>query len=803
MKIAFSWLKEHIDFKESAEEIGKKLTASGLEVEGIENIETIKGSLEGVFVGEVKSCTKHPDADKLSITTVDVGGHELLHIVCGAPNVAAGQKVLVATVGATLYPSPEENFTIKKAKIRGVESTGMICAEDELGLGKSHDGIMVLNADAVIGTPAAKFLNLLSEEVIEIGLTPNRVDAASHYGVARDIQALTKNILKPIEDFSFETQGTSPFSISISNQQACQRYCGVFIENIEVKESPEWLKSRLKSIGINPKNNIVDITNYILHDVGQPLHAFDASKIHGNKIIVKLAQENDKLITLDDVERSLNKEDLIIADANNTPLCLAGVMGGKESAVTEKTTSIFLESAYFNADFVRKTSLKHGLKSDSSYRFERGTDPNMVKKGLLKACSLIEELTGGNAVGEIIEHYPTAIENFKFEINIQKVLELIGVEIEHNTVKKILNSLDIKILQENGLFWSLEVPSYRIDVQREADIAEEILRIFGFENVPISKNLKAQFLASNNNSKDETIHTVAELLASNGFYEITTNSLTKPQYAEWIEGLGNENSVFILNKLSEEHEVMRQSLLFSGLEVVKRNLNRKVENQKIFEFGKTYHKVGSKYIEKNVLGIWMTGNNNEESWLEKNITIQFHNLSSIVLSILEKTGVDFKNQIKTTASYLSGGLDLNLRKENIAKIGAIKGQLLQKIEIDQVVFYAEIDFDVLLSQINCKLVVEELSKYPEVRRDLSIVLDQNVSFDEVRKLTDTIEKTLIKSINVFDIYSGENLEKGKKSYSVSYILSDSESTLKDSVIDGLMNRLIDAYESKLNAVIRR
>jgi phenylalanyl-tRNA synthetase beta chain len=802
MKIAVSWLKDHIEFKESAEEIGKKLTASGLEVEGIEIIESIKGGLKGVVVGEVMSCEKHPDADKLSVTTVNVGAEELLPIVCGAPNVAKGQKVLVATLGTTLYPSPDENFTIKKAKIRGVESIGMICAEDELGLGKSHDGIMVLDAGAIVGTPAAELLNLSSEEVIEIGLTPNRVDAASHYGVARDIQALTSSRLKPIaQEQKFE--GKSPFSIEVTNQEACPRYCGLYLENITVKESPEWLKNRLKSIGVNPKNNVVDITNYILHDLGQPLHAFDSTKVAGQKIVVKLAKEGDVLTTLDEVERKLNTEDLIIADGNQTPLCLAGVMGGLESGVKISTTSIFLESAYFSADYVRKSSLKHGLKSDSSYRFERGTDPNMPRLALNKAVTLLQELAGAKVVGELLEFYPNPVSNFEFDINIQRVLDLIGVQIDHTRVREILTALDITIKQEKDLIWSVEVPAYRVDVTREADVAEEVLRIFGFENVPISKNLSAKFLASNNNSEDETIHSVAEFLASNGYFEITTNSLTKPQYADWIEGLGNENSVFILNKLSEDHEVLRQSMLFSGLEVINRNLNRKVENQKLFEFGKTYHKVDGQYIEKKVLSIWITGNGKDESWLAKNAKVIFHDLSSIVLSIFEKTGVSFKNQVSTTATYLSGGLDLNIRKATLAKIGAIKGALLQKMDIDQVVFYAEIDFDALMSQINRKLVVEELSKYPEVRRDLSIVLDENVSFEEVKKITYTIDNKLIKSINVFDIYSGENLEKGKKSYSVNYILSDTESTLKDTVIDNLMNRLIDAYEAQLKAVIRR
>jgi phenylalanyl-tRNA synthetase beta chain len=803
MKIAVSWLKDHIKFEESAEEIGKKLTASGLEVEGIECIESIKGGLKGVVVGEVKTCVKHPDADKLSITTVDLGSEELVQIVCGAPNVAAGQKVLVATVGTTLYPTPDENFTIKKAKIRGVESIGMICAEDELGLGKSHDGIMVLDANAKIGTAASDFLNIQSEEVIEIGLTPNRIDAASHFGVARDIQALTGNKLIKIDTQEIEKKGDSPFKLEVSNAEACPRYCGLYIQNVKVQESPEWLKSRLKSIGINPKNNLVDITNYILHDLGQPMHVFDADKIAGGKVNIRLAKENEKLQTLDEVERKLGNEDLVIADGNGKVLCLAGVMGGMESAVTLETKNIFLESAYFSADYVRKSSLNHGLKSDSSYRFERGIDPNTAKIGIQKAFQFIQEMAGGEALGGVQEFYPKKIENFVFDINLDRVLGLIGVEIPTEKVKAILDSLEIKILSEINKNWTIEVPSYRVDVQREADISEELLRIYGFDQVPISKDLSAKFLASNNNGEDESIHTIAEMLASNGFYEIITNSLTKPHYAEWIDGLGNENSVYILNKLSEEHEVMRQSMLFSGLEVLARNFNRKVTNQKIYEFGKTYHKIDGKYIEKKVLSLFLTGNSKEESWIEKEAKVQFNNLAQAVLSILEKSSLKLKNQTKTEKTIFSAGLDFNLKKGKIASLGAVKAQLLEKMDIDQVVFYAEIDLELLISQQNKNLVAEELSKYPEVRRDLSLVIDKNVTFEEIRKATQSIGSQLIKSTNVFDVYVGENLEQGKKSYSVSYILSDTENTLKDEVIDGLMNKLIQLYEKQLGAVIRR
>lgn len=803
MKIALSWLKDHINFTESPEEICTKLTASGLEVEGLEEVESIQGGLKGVVVGEVKTCKPHPDADKLKITTVDVGTGELLPIVCGAPNVAAGQKVVVATVGTTLYPSPDEPFKIKKAKIRGVESLGMLCAEDELGLGQSHQGIMTLDAKTKIGTSAAELFKLQSEQIIEIGLTPNRADATSHYGVAREIQALTGHKLKEIQGAGVLVDGNCPIVIGIANTQACPRYAGALIQNVQIKESPEWLKTKLKSIGIAPKNNAVDLTNYILHDLGQPIHAFDADQIKGEKIIVGNLADGTKFTTLDEKERELKPEDLMICDGNSRPLCLGGVLGGLNSGVSKNTTSIFLESAYFSADAVRKSSLVHGIKTDASFRFERGTDPESVLPALQKAIKLLCELTGGEVVGGITDIYPQKIPNFKFDVSISQIQGLIGVEIPESRIKEILSSLEIKIEDQSGDSLSLVVPSYRVDVQRQADVAEEVLRIFGFENVPIDKNLSSKFLASNNNQNEIVTDKIAEVLIGNGFYESITNSLSKPQYTEFIEGLEESQNVQILNKLSEDLGIMRQSLLFSGLEVIKHNINRQHENAKLFEFGKTYHLREGSYVEHKVLGLWVTGNTNSESWYKKTTPSDFLSIATPISLFFERLGIKVTKQEKTAHQQFSSGIDLKARNQVIGSAGQVKQALLEKAGINQPVFYAEFDFEALAAFGTDQLKVETLSKYPEVRRDLSVVLDLSATFEEVQAVARKTEKKLLKKVNVFDTYRGEKLEQGKKSYSVSFVLQDKENTLTDKVIDQVMNKLIQNFERELGAVIRR
>lgn len=803
MKVAYNWLKDHITFNETAEEISAKLTASGLEVEGIEEIETIKGGLKGVVVGEVLTCEKHPDADKLSVTTVNVGEEEPLNIVCGAPNVAQGQKVLVATIGTTLYPSPEDSFKIKKAKVRGIESSGMICAEDELGLGNSHDGILVLDSGEKVGTPAAKVFKVENEQVIEIGLTPNRADGASHYGVARDIQALTGNKIKDAKASKVEVTNNCPIKIEVTNSDACPRYSGVLIENVTVKESPEWLQNRLRVLGINPKNNIVDITNYILHDLGQPLHAFDSTKITGNKVVVGNLTEGTLFTTLDEVERKLKAADLMISDANGTPLCIGGVMGGIHSGVTEETTSVFLESAYFSPDTTRKSSLVHTIKSDAAFRFERGTDVEMVLPALQKAIDLIKELSGGEVNGGITDVYSKQIENFKVTASVKRIQAQIGVEIPTERIKEILTSLDIKIISDDDGILNLEVPSYRVDVQREADITEEVLRIFGFENVPLDKNLSTKFLATSNDRNEKIYDHASEVLVSNGFYEIITNSLSKPEYSQIIEGINEEEDVNILNKLSEDLGIMRQSLLCTGLEVLERNINRRQGSVKAFELGKTYRLIDGTYEEKKVLSLWVTGNNKSESWKSPDEQADFLTLSSPLSLVLERLGITLSDQKSTNSKLLSGGIDLICRNKTLGIAGKVKNHLTEKLGVEQAVYYAELDFDFLCEASTSKLKAEELSKFPKVRRDLSIVLDSDSTFQEVKRVAFKTEKKLLKKINVFDTYEGENLEEGKKSYSVSFLLEDKEKTLTDKIIDKTMNKLIANFEREINAVIRR
>lgn len=803
MKIAYNWLKDHITFNETAEEISAKLTASGLEVEGIEEIETIKGGLKGVVVGEVLTCEKHPDADKLNITTVNVGEKDVLNIVCGAPNVAKGQKVLVATIGTTLYPSPEESFKIKKAKVRGIESFGMICAEDELGLGNSHEGILVLDPSEKIGTPAAQVFNVENEQIIEIGLTPNRADGASHYGVARDIQALTGNKINDIKSTKVNVSNNCPIEIEVTNSEACPRYSGVLIENVTVKESPEWLQNRLRVLGINPKNNVVDITNYILHDLGQPLHAFDSATITGNKVIVGNLPEGTKFTTLDEVERKLSGKDLIISDSKSTPLCIGGVMGGINSGVTEKTTSVFLESAYFSPDSTRKSSLVHTIKSDAAFRFERGTDIEMVLPALEKAIQLIEELSGGKVKGGITDVYSKKIKDFSVTASVKRIQSQIGVEIPSERIKEILTSLDITINSDDNGILNLTVPSYRVDVQREADITEEVLRIFGFENVPLDKNLSTKFLASSNDSNEKLFDHASEVLISNGFYEIITNSLSKPEYTNLIDGLEESENVHILNKLSEDLGIMRQSQLFTGLEVLSRNINRRQETVKAFELGKTYHLIDGEYSERKVLSLWVTGSDKAESWNTTNRKADFLSLSSPLSILLERLGINLNDQRPTESKLFSGGIDLICRNKVLGSAGKVKNNLLDEMDIEQEVFYAEIDFEFLCEASSGKLKVNELSKFPRVRRDLSIVLDKTSTFEEVKRIAFKTEKKLLKKVNVFDTYEGENLEEGKKSYSVSFLLEDNEKTLTDKVIDKTMNKLIANFEREINAVIRR
>jgi phenylalanyl-tRNA synthetase beta chain len=800
MKISYQWLQEFIELKESPERTAELLTKAGLEVESVDAFESLKGGLKGLVVGEVLTCEKHPGADKLSKTTVDVGNGTILPIVCGAPNVAAGQKVVVATVGTTVYPVSGEPFKINKAKIRGEVSEGMICAEDEIGLGVSHDGILVLTTELPNGTPAAELFDVTSDAVLEIGLTPNRADAASHLGVARDLVALLRKPLKNFQKPFNASGGSCPVSISIETPESCLRYSGLVISNLEVKESPAWLQNRLKSIGLNPINNVVDATNYMLHHLGQPLHAFDLSKVKGAKIRVAHVSEGTSFVTLDGTSRKLSANDLMICNESEA-MCIAGVFGGKDSGVSESTTSIFLESAYFSPTSVRKTAQRHGLKTDSSFRFERGTDPNMPVVALQQAAMLIQEIAGGT-ISEAIDVYPKPVENFRIDTSYETIDRLIGKKIGNERIREILTDLGIQILNNNEEHMNLSVPPFKVDVQKDADIVEEVLRIYGYDNIELSDRLSAAYLANfPEKDKDKLHKLLGSLLSDNGFNEIMTNSLTKPVYAESL-GLAGE-SVEILNKLSEELAVMRQSMLFTGLEVIAHNVNRRQKDLKLYEFGKVYRKSEGKYIEENKLAVYCTGNQQSESWNTTNKTSDFFELNAFVTKILSKLHIQPISKSEATAGVFSYGNAYSLKKNNVVEIGKVSDKFLKLVDLKQPVFYAEFNLDALVKLYNNKITFSELNKFPEVRRDLSLVLDKKITFDQIQDLALKQEKKLITDINVFDVYEGKNLGEDKKAYAISFTLQDFEKTLTDQVIEATMNKLMATFEKELNAVIRK
>ncbi|MDQ6478017.1 phenylalanine--tRNA ligase subunit beta [Dyadobacter sp. LHD-138] len=804
MKISYKWLKELIEITETPEEIGKLLTGTGLEVEGIEEVESIKGGLKGVVIGEVLTCEKHPEADRLKITTVDVGLEQPLNIVCGAPNVAVGQKVILATVGATLYPTgSEEPLVLKKSKIRGALSEGMICAEDELGLGQSHDGILVLDTDLPNGTPASEYFGISSDYLIEIGLTPNRADAASHYGVARDLKAvLNRAITLPsVDAFAVDNQSL-PISVRVENSEAAPRYAGLTITGIKVGDSPEWLKQRLATIGIRSINSIVDITNYICHELGQPMHAFDADKITGNKVIVKTVTAGTPFVTLDGQDRKLSDADLMICNETE-PMCIAGVFGGLTSGVTAETTSIFLESAYFSPIWVRRTAQRFALKTDSSFRFERGTDPNMPLYALKRSALLVKEIAGGSISSDIVDLYPNPVENFEVKVSYRHIDRLLGKSLEKSLIKTILNGLDITITNEDENGFIAVVPPYRVDVQREADIIEEILRIYGFDQIELSSGLSSDYLSDFPvNDPEKLKMRISELLAANGFNETITNSLTKPEPQSTLGDSVFGNPVKILNYLSEDLSVMRQTLIFSGLEVVAYNVNRRQKDLKLFEFGKTYHEVNGKYTEKERIALFVSGNIQEEIWLEKAREVTFHDLAASVNQIL--VAMKVKNVEKETAdaNIFSEGITLTLNKKPVVSFGLLKSAITKKADVKAPVFFADFDWDYLLKQYNSAVEFKEVSRFPEVRRDLSLVVEKKITFEELRQIAYKTEKQLLRSVNVFDVYEGANLE-GKKSYSISFILQDDQQTLTDKVIDKSMQKLIATYERELGAVIRK
>jgi phenylalanyl-tRNA synthetase beta chain len=813
MQISYNWLKQIIDLKQTPDEVSKLLTSIGLEVEVVEEFETIKGGLKGFVIGKVLTCEKHPNADKLSKTTVDIGNGVIAPIVCGAPNVSAGQKVVVATVGSTCYPSEGEPFTIQKAKIRGEVSEGMICAEDEIGLGKSHAGIMVLDTELAHGTPAAQYFNMENDYIFVIGLTPNRADAASHLGVARDLFAVVSeqlnqgiNLKKPdISAFKVDNQ-KAPVKIEVQDPAACPRYAGLTISNITIKASPDWLQNRLRSIGLGPINNVVDATNFILHDLGQPLHAFDLTKVKGNKIIVKNATAGSTFTTLDGKERKLNATDLMICNESE-PMCIAGVFGGLSSGVSESTTSIFLESAYFSPNSIRKTGQLHGLKTDASFRYERGADPNIIVYALKRAALLIKEVAGGEISSEITDLYPEPVSDFKFKVGYKNIERLIGNKLPKDKIFGILDALEIGITEETVEGFTVTVPPYRVDVQREADIIEELVRIYGFENIKMDDHLGASYLADFPViTKEKITNTIADLLVGKGFNEIMTNSLTKPEYGQ---ALGLEGSVEILNKLSPELGVMRQSLVFSGLEAISYNINRRQKDLKFFEFGKAYAKVAvngkaEDYKETSNLSIFITGNQQSETWGIKSKPVDFYDIASVAQQVLFALNINgfTSGPVSADSGIWGQGIGFEKNTKNLVRFGQVKAKHSKMLDIKQPVYYAAFNMDYILKLVNNKLEYKEIPKFPEVRRDLSLVLDQKISFEEIQKLALRTEKMILRELNVFDVYKGDKIDQGKKAYAISIILQDEEQTLNDKQIETTIQRLMQAFEKELGAVIR-
>ena len=807
MKISYNWLKEYIDIDLDATIVARYLTDTGLEVEGIEHVESVKGGLKGIVIGEVLTKEQHPNADRLSITTVNIGQEEALKIVCGAPNVEAGQKVPVATIGTVLY-SDNESFKIKKGKIRGEVSEGMICAEDEIGLGDSHEGIMVLDSNAKVGQLASEYFNIESDIVFEIGLTPNRSDAMSHLGVARDLVAvLNHNNIKCQLNFAdisaFKEGSEEPLFIEVKDEKLCPRYAAISIKNVKVKASPDWLQKRLKSIGLTPINNVVDITNFVLHETGQPLHAFDAKKIEKNTVIVQQLKDKTKFTTLDDVDRELSSEDLMICDGKNQPMCIAGVFGGKNSGVEKNTTEVFLESAYFNPVSVRKTAKRHVLSTDASFRFERSVDPNLVIYALKRAALLIEDICEGYISSYISDLYPNEIKDTNIELNFNKVDKLIGEKIDTDTITSILKSLDIKITKEDKDKLLLSVPPYRVDVTREEDVVEEILRIYGYNNIHIPTQLKSSIVYSDKLDEDYLQNIISDLLSNNGFNECMNNSLSKSSYSELITEIKLDEQVKLLNPLSQDLDGMRQSLLFSGLESIAYNLNRKNHNLSFYEFGKTYQIINSKYIEKKKLILLACGNEKSESWNEQDKKKDFFWIKQKVEHILKRLGLHNLKGKNNELSYLVDAYSFNFKKNRIADFGYVNKATLKAFGIKTDVLYAELDWDLIVKHIHSKTKYSEVNKYPSVRRDLALLLDKDIKFSKLNSLAKQTETNLLKSVNLFDVYEGDKLPKNKKSYALSFILEDKENTLTDSQIDGVMDKLINTFEQKVGAVVRK
>ena len=820
MNISYNWLKEYVNFDLTADEVSAALTSIGLETGGVEEVQTIKGGLEGIVIGEVLTCEPHPNSDHMHITTVNLGDGEPVQIVCGAANVAAGQKVVVATLGTKLYDG-DECFTIKKSKLRGVESNGMICAEDEIGIGTSHDGIIVLPADAVPGTPAKEYYNIKSDYVLEVDITPNRADACSHYGVARDLYAyLVQNgykaeLKKPsVEAFKVDNHDLD-IAVTVENNEACPRYAGVTVHGVTVKESPEWLQDKLRTIGLRPINNVVDITNYIVHAFGQPLHCFDAAKIKGNHIRVKTMPKDTVFVTLDEVERKLNERDLMICNEEEA-MCIAGVFGGLDSGSTEATTDVFLESAYFHPTWVRKTARRHGLNTDASFRFERGIDPNNVIYCLKLAALMVKELAGGTISSDIKDVYPTPFEDFKVDLSYEYVNSLVGKVIPVETIKSIVNSLEMRVLEDTPEGLKLAVPPYRVDVQRPCDVVEDILRVYGYNNVEIPTTLKSSLTTKTDVDRSHQLQNlISEQLLGCGFNEILNNSLTKAAYYEGLESFPAKNLVMLLNPLSADLNCMRQTLLFGGLESIAHNANRKNADLKFFEFGNCYYfheekrnteKALAPYTEDYHLSLWVTGNRVSNSWAHTDEQSSVYELKAYVENILIRLGLDLHKLVigNYTDDLFATALSINTQGgKRLGVFGVVTKKQLKTFDIDNEVYYADLNWKELMKAIrSVKVSFKELSKFPAVKRDLALLLDKDVQFAEIEKIAYETEKKLLREVTLFDVYEGKNLEAGKKSYAVSFLLLDETQTLNDKQIDKIMSKLIANLENKLGAKLR-
>lgn len=818
MKISYNWIKDYLNIDIDPHKLSEILTGIGLEVEGVEQWESVKGGLKGVVIGEVLTCKKHPDADKLSVTTVNIGLSEPLQIVCGAPNVASGQKVPVATIGTTVYKG-DQSLEIKKSKIRGEFSEGMICAEDELGLGSGHEGIMVLDNNAKPGTPADEYFGVGHDTIYEIGLTPNRIDSGSHYGVARDLAAYLnlntgngfRAVRPSVDDFRSDSNN-SGFEVIIENSIDCPRYSGITISDVKIAESPEWLKTRLRSIGLNPISNVVDITNFVQHEIGQPLHAFDADRISGKKVIVRNLPDKTKFITLDEAERNLTSRDLMICNEEEG-MCIAGVFGGIKSGVTSSTKNIFLESAYFNPVSIRKTSKRHGLQTDASFRFERGTDPNITIWALKRAAMLMKEIAQGKITSEIIDVYPAKIENAKTEVSFGNIDRLIGRHIDKETVLKILGLLDFKILKADDDILLLEVPAYRVDVKLEADVIEEILRIYGYNNIEIGSHVNSTLTYTAKPDKEKVVNTISDMLSGNGFAEIMCNSLNPASWYEENDDFDPGQLVRLANPLSSDLNAMRQSLIYGGLNSVMWNINRQCYDLKFYEFGNCYFKVINEhkvpavedFSERTSLDLFLTGKTGRESWNHKTNPTDFFHIKSATEMVLSRLGIDTSSLMngESTKKYFAESITYMLDNRLVAETGRISKSYLARFDLGQDVYYSHIDWDLIMKMIRKNIIsYSELPKYPSVRRDLAILIDKGITFRQIKEIAFRTERNVLHEVGLFDVYESDTLGTNKKSYAVSFILRDNLKTMTDRNIEKVINNLIRAFETELGAKIR-